>query len=62
MTKPLKFQIEFTGYQHARIDADGDVLRPADAEAIARAIAEDIRFKLATLTPRSKFKVKITRC
>jgi hypothetical protein len=58
MPQTLKFEICFTGWQAPRIDDDGAFIRPASAEEIARAIADDINHKLEQSQQR-KFKVTV---
>ena len=60
MAKPIIFQLEFSGFQHARIDGDGDVRRPATADEIVAAIVTDFTFKVAE-AHGCKLKVKVKR-
>ena len=61
MSKPIIFQLEFSGWQSARLDSDGALVRPADAKEIAHAIAADLeyRFNDAKLAKFGTLKVKV---
>ncbi len=61
MSQSIKFELEFSGWQRAKIDSDGDVIRPADAKEIAHAIAADMehRFNEAGKFGTLKVKVKV---
>jgi hypothetical protein len=63
MSKPIIFQLEFSGWQAARLDDDGALIRPADAKEITRAIAADLeyRFNDAKLAKFGSLKVKVTQ-
>jgi hypothetical protein len=41
----IKFELEFSGLQTVKIDADGEMLRPPTAPEIARALAAEIESK-----------------
>ena len=58
--KPLRFVLEFTGWQSCRIDDDGAVRRPINAEEAARAIAEDLQAR-AFSAGNSFFKVTVKK-
>lgn len=59
MSKPITFQIEFSGWQCARIDDEGAVIRPADAKQIAHAIAADLEHRFNDANKFGTLKVKV---
>jgi hypothetical protein len=59
MSKPIKFELEFSGWQRARIDSDGAVIRPADAKQIAHAIAADMEHRFNDAGKFGTLKVKV---
>jgi hypothetical protein len=59
MSKPIIFQIEFSGWQSARIDSEGAVIRPADAKQIAHAIAADMEHRFNDANKFGSLKVKV---
>ena len=58
MAKPIKILLEISGYQTARIDDDGAMLRPVTAAEIVKAIADDLEHK-ARNGGMGKFKVTV---
>ncbi len=58
MKKPIKIMLEFSGWQGARLDDDGAMLRPPTAHEMAQAIAADIEQR-AQAGGLGKFKVTV---
>lgn len=54
MAKPIRFELEFSGWSSVTVDSDDAVRRPATADEIATAIAADLNHKLQELHGRSK--------
>ena len=61
MIKPIRFELEFSGWQGAKIDEDGALMRPARADEIAQAVADDLNHRFAEMHGRGKLKVKVRR-
>ena len=59
MSKPIKILLEFTGWQRAIVDTDGDCIRPANAHEVARIIASDIEQRFAESMGAGKMKVTV---
>jgi hypothetical protein len=59
MSQPIIFQIEFSGWQRAKIDSEGAVIRPADAKEIAHAIAADLEHRFNDANKFGTLKVKV---
>ena len=59
MKKPIKFELEFSGYQHLRID-DGEISRPAAADEVARAIAQFLQSKCDECKMANAGKMRFT--
>ena len=55
----IKFELEFTGWQSARLDSDGELVRPADAKEIAHAIAADMEHRFNEAGKFGTLKVKV---
>jgi hypothetical protein len=45
--KPLRFVLEFTGWQPPRVADDGAVLRPPTPDDMVTALAEDLQYRAA---------------
>lgn len=61
MAKPIIFQLEISGYQRARIDDDGAVVRPLNAEEIAQIFSEELNRHARILSDNGKLKVTFKR-
>ena len=63
MSKPIKFELEFSGYGNLRIDDSGATVRPPTAEQMAQALAEDLQRRCDEYETggRVKMRVKLRR-
>lgn len=59
MSKPIKFVLEFSGYQHLRIE-DGELSRPAAADEVAKSIAQFLQSKCDECRDATRGKMKFT--
>ncbi len=59
MSKPIVFQLEFSGYQNLHVE-DGELSRPASAEEVARGIAEFLKGKCDECRDATRGKMKFT--
>ncbi|MDD5139402.1 MAG: hypothetical protein PHY43_03960 [Verrucomicrobiales bacterium] len=59
MSKPIVFQLEFSGYQNLKIEEAG-IERPPTAEEFARAIASELEFRCYEPGGK-KLQVKVKR-
>ena len=55
----IKFELEFSGWQGAKIDDGGALIRPADAKEIAHAIAADMEHRFNEANKFGTLKVKV---
>ena len=59
MSKPIRIELEFSGWQPARFSADGDAQRPPTAKEMASVIASDIAERFQNCIGTGKLKVKV---
>jgi len=59
MSKPIKFELEFSGYQHLRIE-DGELSRPAAAHEVAHAIQQFLQSKCDECKSANAGKMRFT--
>jgi hypothetical protein len=59
MSTPIRFELEFSGWQRARINDEGEVIRPADAREIAHAIGADMEHRFNEANKFGTLKVKV---
>ncbi len=59
MAKPIRIELEFTGWQRAVVTHDGDVERPLSALEMSKTIAADIERRFAESVGRGKLKVRV---
>ena len=59
MSKPIVFQLEFSGYQALHIE-DGELTRPASAEEVAQSIQQFLQSKVDECHGTSHGKMKFT--
>ena len=60
MSKAIRFELAISGWQTSHIDADGAMIRPANADEIAKAIADDLQSK-AQAGGLKKFRVTVKK-
>ena len=59
MAKPIRIELEFSGWQPAHISSEGDVMRPSTAQEMAQVIASDIALRLENCIGAGKLKIKV---
>jgi hypothetical protein len=63
MSKPIKFELEFSGWQNVRLGDGGELLRPPTADEMAAALREHWQFLADDCESRhnGRMKVKLKR-
>lgn len=59
MSKPIKFELEFSGYQNLHIQ-DGELSRPASAAEVAWTIQQFLQSKCDECRDQTRNKMKFT--
>ena len=60
MAKPIKFELEFSGYQTLHFTDDGAVIRPPTAAQMAQALTETLQRSIDECAELGPCKMKVT--
>ncbi len=61
MSKPIKFELEFSGYANLRVDGDGDYHRPMTADEMAAQLHIHLSHLFRQCDRKAKMRVNIKR-